>query len=185
MKEEKALAILLANLKGAKEKRSDLLDIAEAARTLHEEYGTYDKVAERVGVSKTMIQQFDKIAGLTESVKDMIRQGKLGRHAIDKAYRLSQLLPETQIALAKVVADLPEKDMRDIITYAKRFPNLPASEYRKRILEAKTVTSEKHLIMCLVDDETYSRLRSSAKEKGLSVERLVKEYIGKGLGAPK
>lgn len=182
MKEEKALAILLANLKGQREKRSSLLDIAEAAHELKLLYGTNDEVASKVGVSRTMIQQFDRIAALANPVKEMIKKGELGMLAVDKAYRISTLPQKTQLAVARVVADLPEKETRFIITYAKRNPDLPAEEYRKRILESKTVTKERHLILCLVDDETYDRLNAAAKRSKVSVEKIVKRYIDSGLG---
>ena len=60
MNEEDATAIMMGNLKGAKNKPSNLLEFGEACRFWIEKKGV-KKTSERFKVSQYMIRQIDKI----------------------------------------------------------------------------------------------------------------------------
>ena len=68
MDKDEAKAILIANLKGSKSKRTPLLTIAEAVRLLinDKEYGSSSKVAESFGVKRQTIEAFEKMIPVLE-----------------------------------------------------------------------------------------------------------------------
>ena len=76
-KEEKAVAVLIANLKKAK--TTNWVEIAEAVRTLklHPQWGL-NKMAEFFGVSNYLLRQIDHINDLTYDVKELVRGGVFG-----------------------------------------------------------------------------------------------------------
>ena len=68
MKEEKAVAIMMGNLKGPKNKPSDLVEFAEACRTLKKLWG-FVEMSKHFRTSQYMLRQIDKINELKRKLE--------------------------------------------------------------------------------------------------------------------
>lgn len=176
--EEKALAILFVNLKGSKKK--DYLATAKACRFLRKIYGSFAKVAEKVGVSSEIIREFDSLVDLPEEVKEIVSKRAI---RLDTGYRISTKLQgkERQVAIAKAVADLNAFDARAIIEYAEKNPDMPASQVKSQVLGSKTVTERVHVFVLPLAEETFQALRTEATKMKTKPEELVKKIIQKWL----
>ena len=172
--EEKALAILFMNLKGSKKK--DYLATAKACRFLRRLYGSFRKVAEKVGVSSEIIREFDSLEDLPDEVKEIISKGTI---KLDTGYRISTKLQgeERQIAIAKAVAGLNAFDARAIIEYAEKNPDMPASEVKSQVLGSKTVTEKVHVFVLPLSERTFQALKTESAKMKSKTEELVKKII--------
>jgi len=173
--EEKILASLYMNLKGAKKKPNDWVEISNNLKKLSEYYGSTQKAAEKLGVSNELVKSILRIVKLPSEVKDLIREGKI---LYDAAQRL-QRIPDQgrQVEVAKAIVGLTSHQARDLIQYAKKYPRVGISEYRKRISSSEARTERINVIVLPVREETYSALRRIGKREGVSIERLVSNII--------
>ena len=107
-REEKAVAILLSNLKKAK--TTNWLEIAEACRTLklHPQWG-FHKMSEFFGVSEYLLRQIDHINDLTDEVKELVKEGKLG---LEESYMLWRRGEANQAQAAKLARNLTAHELR-------------------------------------------------------------------------
>jgi uncharacterized short protein YbdD (DUF466 family) len=174
MDKDEAKAILIANLKGSKSKRTPLLTIAEAVRLLinDKEYGSSSKVAESFGVKRQTIEAFEKMNDQPEEMKKMIQEGQI---LIDASTKLSSILdPQKRVKFAKVVAGLSAFDTRYVVDYYKKHPDLSPEECKKAVFDSKTVTNDIHLIVVPLDADQFDRFRSVSKRMGLKLEQAAK-----------
>src|SRR5438046_1293615 len=113
-----AKAILLANLKGAKTKRSKLTDIARAIRLLKSdgEYASTRRLANAFGVSRSIIEAFDRILDQPAEIKKLIAEDKI---LLDTSTKLASIAnADRRVEVAKEVAGETAFDARYIIDYA-------------------------------------------------------------------
>jgi hypothetical protein len=174
MDKDEAKAILIANLKGSKTKRTPLLTIAKAVRLLINdvEYGSSSKVAESFGVRRQTIEAFDRMIDQPEDIKKMIREGQI---LIDASTKLSSIsdIPE-RVKFAKIVAGLSAFDTRYIVDYYKKHPDLSPEECKKAVIDSKTVTKDIHLIVVPLDAAQFDKLSSVSKRMKLRLEEAAK-----------
>ena len=177
MNKTEAKEILLANLKGAKKKRTPLLKIAEATRFLinDKEYGSTIKVADSFNVSRPTIEAFDKINDQPEQIKKLIEEGKI---RIDQSTKLSSVSdPKKRIELAKIVAGLSAKDTRSIIDYSKKHPELSAEELTKDVKSSVLTQTNTHIIKVHLRPQDFDKFRTTTRKMGLKVEKAAKIAI--------
>lgn len=165
---DKAKSILIANLKGSKKKRSSLLTIAEATRVLIHHYGSSGKLALEFGVSRPIIESFDKINDQPEQIKRMIEEGKILLDASTKLSTISDM--ERRIELAEAVAGLTAFDTRYVIDYWKKHRELSPKECKKIVLESKTKTEEIHVLVIPLKAKEYNEFQLAAEISGLRFE---------------
>lgn len=183
MDKETAEAILIANLKGSKRKRSPLLTIAEAIRLLlkHGEYKSSKRLAEVFGVSRQIVESFDKMNDQPEEIRKLIAEGKI---LIDANTKLASI-PDInkRIKIAKAVAGLTAFETRDIIDYWKKHPELSVEECKETVLKSKTLTKEIHLIIVPLENSQFDEFQKIAKNKGMKIDEAailaIREWISK------
>jgi hypothetical protein len=171
MDEEKILARLYVNLKGAKKKQDNWIDIAEDCKRLNDYYGSAKKVAEKIGVSYELIRALLKIPTLPEEVKGLIKEDKI---LFDVGQRIARIKGrERQVEVAKLIAELPSHDARDIVQYAKKYPDEPLDGFRKRVLEGKDKVEKVHLAIIPLRADIYSLLKIESEKRNVSPEKFI------------
>lgn len=171
-----ATVILLKSLKGRKNKPYNLLEIAEACRTLrdHPDWG-WREMSRFFKVSVFMLRQIDKINDLNPPVKQLVKKGKI---KIEKAYLLSKLEGERQNEAAMAMLDLSAHETR-------RFVDILLKS-NESVRESKEVFQKAHLkqfnlLVLPMKDNTYRALNKSAKEAGSNIHdhvlKILEEYL--------
>lgn len=169
--EEKTFTRLYTNLRGAKKKQDNWVDIAQDCKQLRDYYGSARKVAEKLGVSYELIRSILKLSTLPEEVKGLMKDGKI---LYDVGQRISRISDkEKQVEVAKIVAELPAHDARDIVQYAKKYPKEPLDSFRKRVVEGKDKVEKVHLSIIPLREEIYSYLKTESQRKNISPEKLI------------
>ncbi len=170
--EQTALAILFANTK-RKKRTEDLVTIAEACEYLVELYGTQKAVAEKVGLSSEMVREFRKILTLPREVQQMVKNREIDH--LDIAYRISMVAePGRQIEIARQVAKLQSKDLRDVKRLIST-AGLSTQESKKKVLESKL--KGLHVFVMDFNDEEYRAIIERARERKAVPAELVKQIV--------
>ncbi len=177
--EEKILASLYVNLKGKKKKPDNWIEIASNLKKLSNFYGSPEKAAEKLDVSDELVDSILRILELPGEVQDMIAKGDI---LYDAAQRLERI-PDTgkQIEVAKAMMGLTSHQARDLIQYAKKYPEASISAYKKRVENSEGKTERINIIVLPVRNETYSSLRRASRKRKVSVEKLVSEIVSNWL----
>ena len=169
--EEKILARLYLNLKGAKKKQDNWFDIAQDCRQLRDYYGSAKKVADKIGVSYELIRSLLKLPTLPEEAKELIKHDKI---LFDVAQRIARINgKERQAEVARAVVGLSAHDARDLIQYAKKYPKEPLDDFRKRVTEGKDKIEKVHLAIIPLKEKIYSLLKTEGQRRKVSPERLI------------
>lgn len=163
-KERKLIGVVIAGtLRNWKQRRVNILEVAEALKSLHALYGSLDKVSESVKLSKEMIREFSKLLHLTDEVKGLIRKGFI--NSVDIGYRICRLREKDQIVLAKNVIsrNLSSCDVRNIVRYKLDNPYIDINTIIRRVLESK---DRKYYVAYLgIEEDTFTKLKSKLKKK--------------------
>lgn len=184
--ENKALAILLTDL-GKKKRTENLLKIAEYCVYLRDRYGTWSELAKRVNISDErahisaeMLREFGAILELPDEVKQMIKDNLI--ISVDIAYRISLLEQKSdKISLASTVVDkkLPASDVRAIVEYKMKNPNVTIDQATQRVLESKSKVVMHHIVIMELSETTLAALRKEAEKSRQSPENLTFAILGK------
>jgi len=170
--EQTALAIMFANTK-RKKRTADLVTIAEACEHLVQLYRSQQAVARKIGLSNEMIREFRKILSLPKEVQSMLRAKRID--SLDVAYRLALLRdPKKQVQLARQVAGVDSKDVRDIKRVISS-TGLSAKESKKKVLDSKL--KGLHVFVMDFNDQEYKAILKRARERKTDPAELVKQVI--------
>ena len=133
-----ALAALIASTKRQSRKLNPL-EVAEKIQIAKDGIGSLPKVAERIGLSYEMLRQIFSVRKCSESVKTLIREGKIDSY--DILYRLSKLQHNNQVALAKcvIMGGLTSEDVRAIVTFHREFPSVSIKKVIERIKSSRDI----------------------------------------------
>jgi len=81
-----------------------------------------------------------------------------------------------QIRIAKEIAGLKSHQQREIIRYAKKFPNSSLKNYKKRVITPRE-TRRIHVVIVSLDEPMFKELNRIAKKRSLSLEKMIVELI--------
>jgi len=178
--ENEAFAILLTNL-GKTKRNANLLTIAECCVRLKERYGSWGKLAKRIVINnkrahidEETLREYGTIVGLPDEIKRLIKDGKIA--SMDKAFRISCLKGrEDQIKLAKAIIqnNLSTSDVRAIVEYKTKNPDIALEQAIDRVLDSKTRVVTYHIVIMELRTETLEALRKEAKNVKKTLEDLV------------
>jgi len=175
LSEEKATAILLANLKGPKKKPTNLLTIAAACRLLIQRWGI-KRVSEFFGVSQYQLRQIDKINDLSPEVRELIQKGKLG---IEASYQLWRLGEKLQSEVAKEMLGMSAHEIRQLVYLLRKNPSMSVKEAKR--LTDKAMQKRISLLVLPLTSDTYRNLRRLAEESHQGIHdlvlRVLEDYI--------
>jgi hypothetical protein len=181
--EEKTLARLFLNLKGAKIKQDNWVDIAKDCKQMRDYYGSAKKLAEKLGVSYELIRSVLKLATLPEEVKLLMKEGKI---LYDVGQRISRISDrDRQVEVARIVAGLPSHDARDIIQFAKKYPKDPLDSFKKRVIEGKDRVEKLQLTIVPLKDDVYIFLKNESRKRSISTEKLISLIIDEWINQTK
>lgn len=180
--EEKLLADLYYNLKGPKTKHENWIEIAKKCEKLVQHYGSTRTTAEKLGVSFELVRSIVSLLKLPKEVQKLVRENKI---LFDAAKRISTIKdPHNQVEVAKAIAGLPSHKQREIIQYAKRYPDSGLGDYIDRVTRPKPKPERIHVAVIPLRDEIYKSLQVAGRMQKISVERLIlnviEQWLGKG-----
>jgi polyhydroxyalkanoate synthesis regulator phasin len=171
LKLEKATAIAMANVKGAKKKFSNLLEFAEACEVLIDEYGMKE-TARQLGISKFMLIQIDKINDLDNAVRQLVRNGELG---IESAYLASRIDEKRRFKAAKLMDGMTKNQLRTFVHFLVKDPTLTV-EAAKQMSDEVESKGIKILILPLERD-LYEKINLAAAKKSLKIHDYVHKLL--------
>lgn len=170
MQEEKAVAILMANLKNSGAKPSKISDVALACRTLnvHPDWGTA-KMSKYFDVAKTVLLELNRINDLEPEILAMADARKIG---VSSAYQLTRVDTARRMEAAKMCQDMNRKEVRDLVFYLTKHPDMTVTEAKKRAdgLKPKTV----NILALPINDSLKKRLEKNASQNKQSLH----DYVG-------
>lgn len=173
--EEKILASLYLNLKGSKKKKDNWIEIADNCKQLVDYYGSAMKVAEKLGVHYEIIRSILKLLTLPEEVRQLIRVNKI---LFDVGQRIARIKDaKTQIKVAKAVVGLSNHDAREVVQYAKKYPDASLEDFRRRVIDSKNKVEKINLAIVPIKEETYKLLKKFGQRYKLSPEKLILKIV--------
>jgi hypothetical protein len=169
--EDRAFAELFLDLKGRKKKRLDWIALATRLKFLADRHQSLDELAEKLGVSVHLVRSIIKLLDLPGEVKSMIQRGDI---LYDAAYRLHTLRDsKRQVAVAQAMVGLPSHKQREMIHYAKTFPDRNLSTFRTRLTAPISPPKRLDAVVVVFDRETFVQLRDHSKKLGVPIQEIV------------
>ncbi len=127
MNGKQATAILMGNLKGSKNKPTDLVRVSDACDFLIKKWGITE-TSKFFKVSEYMLRQIEKITQLDSVTKKYVQKHKLG---IEKAYQLWRIDESKRIELLPLIKNLTTADVRNLIYIIRHDPTKSIKECKK------------------------------------------------------
>jgi hypothetical protein len=169
-KENALLSSLFVNLKGSKKKKEDWISIAKRCEEIARKTNSHKAVAEKLGVSPELVRAILSLLELPLEVQRLIKEGKI---LFDAAQRINTIKDKKkQVEVAKTIAGLTSHEQREIIQYAKKYPNSTLSNFKKRV--TSTLTTEKmHVAIIPLSEESFRILQNESIRKKLTLEKII------------
>ena len=171
MNEKHAVAVLMGNLKGAKNKSADLIEISDACNLLIKKWGIME-VSRYFDVSKYMLRQIEKITLLDSATKKYIQEHRLG---IEKAYQLWRVDESRRPELRHMVRNLNTADVKNLAYLIRHEPTKSIHECKK-IFDEKYSRETTVMVLALPPD-LANRLKQIAGEKRMKATAYVTKLI--------
>jgi len=175
--DEKAVAVLMMNLKGPKNKPSNLLDVADACRHLIKKWGIAE-VSKYFHTSEYMLRQIDKINEIKKDpvLKKLINDGTL---RIEASYQLWRLDQSKRSQVAKIIKDMTSDEVRSFAYFLHKHDKLSVVECKKLFDETKP---EKIRILAIpLNSKTFDDLQNSANKSKMKIHdfalKIVENYL--------
>ena len=178
--ENQILANLFLNLKGSKKKRDNWINIAKICKEFLDNSKNRKTTASKLGVSPELIRSIVSLLDLPIEVQKLIKEGKI---LFDAAQRINTIKDDNKekekkrrIEVAKEIVGLTSHEQREIIRYAKKFPNSSLKNYKKRVTTAREI-KEIHVAVISLEKKQYEKLEKMSKKRKLSLEKLLLEIV--------
>ena len=178
--ENQRLANLFLNLKGSKKKRDNWINIAKICKDVLDNSKNRKTAASKLGVSTELIRSIVSLLDLPMEVQKLIKQDKI---LLDAAQRINTIKHDDKekekkrrIEVAKEIAGLTSHEQREIISYAKKFPNSSLKNYKKRVTTTHEI-KEIHVVVISLEQKQYEKLEKISKKRKLSLEKLLVEIV--------
>jgi len=179
-KEEQLLADLYNNLKGSKIKHENWIEIAKKSQKLVQHYGSISATAEKLGVSYQLIRTILRLLKLPDEIQQLVKEKKI---LYDAAHRILTIKdPQDQVKVAIAIAGLPSHKQREIIQYARKYPDSGLNEYIERVTRPKTKPEKIHIAVIPLREEMYKSLQVLSKMQKISVQKLILNVVEQWLG---
>jgi hypothetical protein len=103
---------------------------------------------------------------------------KEGSILYDAAYRLNTLKdPSLQRRVAEIIVGLPSHVQREIIQYARRFPDADLIEFRNRVTTSSPKKEKVRIVLVPLGEPEFVRLQRMSKRRGVSLQDLILEAM--------
>jgi len=177
MKVKDAELILMKNLKGQKNKKDDILQIAKAASIVKEKYDNRE-IKDMFDVTMTTFERINCINKLNPKGKLLVKKGLL---KIEQAYHLSRINAERQDDVAKLIASMNSEDTRLFVSLVLKQPNTNIGKLKKDF--DKTHKRNLSMVVVPMPDTMFNKLEKVATSKKSETHDLilniVEDYLGK------
>jgi len=132
------LARLIRNTRTRK-RVDDVVTVANQISLLQSEYGSLDKVSEKVGISKGMLRRFLAVYQIDEKVRELVRERKIDSVAF--VNQVKNLPPNEQLYLADLFQkrEISTDDLKAILPYRKINKKLAIEQIVKNVMETKDI----------------------------------------------
>jgi hypothetical protein len=130
--ESYCLAILITNLKHRK-RYPDPITVAKCAEFLHELHGSFEEVAQMVGVHPSVIKKWVNLASAPEYLRQCVKDEKIYPVA---AFAILSAFKDTskRIEIARAVNGWGEPEIVRFIKFVKENRDIPVSECKRRFI---------------------------------------------------
>ncbi|MCI4357955.1 MAG: hypothetical protein L3J95_01735 [Thermoplasmata archaeon] len=173
--EAELLAELYVDLKGRRDKRLDWITIATKCKELSNLYGGFREAASKLGVSLQLVRSIVSLLDLPAGVQTMVKDRSI---LFDAAQRLNTLKdPRRMVRVARQIRNLPSRQQREIIQFAKGHPDADLVDFRKRVAHKETRTERIHLLMIPVDDLTFNALQALSRKGESTVQGTILKAV--------
>jgi hypothetical protein len=176
--EEELLARLYLNLKGPKKKRNNWVEIAEDCQNLTSYYGSARKTAEKLSVSYELVRSLLKLYSLPNEVKNLIIDNKI---LFDVGQRIARIPDKKkQIEVAIAIAGLPSHTAREILQYAKKFPESSIADFKTRVIEGKNRVEKIRMVVTFLSQSNYDYIIKKCTEfpiQSLTISKFISSII--------
>lgn len=180
--ENRILARLFSNLKGPKTANVDWIQLSSDVIDLKKHYGTIGKTAEKLSVSRELVRALASLTTLTAPVQKRVSAGEI---RFDAAQRLATIHdPGLQERVAAAMVGLKSHDARQLVQFARRFPNGDIQEFRDRIVPSKGEKKRIDVLIVPLSPEEYATLARRAANRRVSPDSLVRELVRRYLADP-
>jgi len=178
--EAKELATSLVNVKT--KKRSEPAHVTgDRLIRLHQFYGSWDVVREKLDISGEMLREFTETTKkLPKDAKKLFEDNSMFK--VDVAYRITKLNSnEDMTSLAKTILDqkLTSLDVRDIVAYKIANSELSMEEAIRRVLESKKKVVTHHVVIMELGKGTLESLEKSKQAVDVLVLAILKKELKK------
>ena len=135
---EQALATLITCTR-RRTRPLSLVAVADHLNTAVQCFETVEAVAEKIGLSPSMLRRFRLVERLEPTLKALVADRQID--SIDSVAELGSLDHETQRALALILPleSLDTEDIRGCVRLLNRNPKMPISEVIEKVRTSKTV----------------------------------------------
>ena len=176
---EETLRRLLVSLKSPKKWRiMDPIEIAKNLKILCDHFPRAE-VAKRLGVSeKGTLWVYLRLLDLPEKLQQLVKERKIGA---DAAYRLTiRLDKQEQSTLADAILryGLKSDELKGIVqALMKRNPDMAIEDAISLTIKAREQTTEEHVVVTMIEDDSFVALDRKSKKTGIPVQELVKRAL--------
>jgi hypothetical protein len=169
--ENKLLGFLYSNLKGSKRKRVDWIRIAKAVDLAVKHYGGPRAASKKLPISPPMIRSIVSVLSLPPAVQAEVRRGRILQ---DAAQRLATIKnKQQQIRIARVIVGMSAHDARQVIQFAKAFPDGDLEAFVSRIRESKGRKMDLHVVLLSLNREQIKAIQPRAHRDGLTIQQWI------------
>jgi len=168
------LSHLFINLKGSKTKREDWITLAKRCESVVKNSKSTQEAAKKAGVSYQLMRSAISLLKLPPEVQSLIKDGKI---LFDAAQRINTIKnPKRQTEVARTIIGLTSHQQREVIQYAKKFPEAKLSDYKNRLMKPREIEKLNVAIIPL-KEEFFNPVKQESKKRGISIEKLLVTII--------
>ena len=173
-------AELLLDLKGSKSKTHDWMTIAEmSAAVVRHCDNSRTEAAKRLRVSTSLLNSVLRLRDLDPGAQELVRKGLV---LFDSAHRLNTIQPSgRQYEVAKLLIGLSNKQQRDLIQHALRYPELDLADFRMKLTHEKERRESVRVVILPISEEKYRQLKEAGKGANQPVQDLLMSIISEWL----
>ena len=168
--DDKKLAQMFVDLKSRRPKSEDWISIAKTCKAIADSKSSIKVAAETLGVSYNLLRSIISLLDLPAAVQEKIRQRRLG---YDTAHRLNTIKnAKRQTEVASIIEGLPQKQQREVISFARRVPSGNLSQFVTRLTAPKR-RERIHVAIIPLSEPEYVALDKARRRGGITLEKLL------------
>lgn len=173
MKLKEAELILMKNLKGQKNKRANILQMAKATAIIKKSYSNKE-IHDMFGITNTSFERVNTINKLNQKGKNLVKKGTL---KIEQGYHLSRIEKEHQDEVADIIATMNAHNTRLFTALVRSHKNTPIKKIKENF-DKQNLQSISVVVVPMPND-LYLILQKKAASKEKEVNDLILDLVRK------